>query len=960
MSKTINIRARTGVNALPVYDRITVTDTDAYHLIIEMADLASIPGSVILRFVRSDDVTIEHWVDPANVVGNLIYHTLSEQQTAVVGPLQMYVRIVSGETELYTAALIIFTDVVPLAGGDTTPTEADVSLVASIAAVEAARVIAENERQQAETDRLMAEGERYDAEYARWQAEQTRVSEENSRVSAESKRAVWEAYNAGKVYAVGEKVVYNGSSYIMHSASGVSGTLPTNATYWRLIASAGETGNGVLTGYSIASAESAIAASDTVNAALGKLERKANNIKAGVLITGTNLSVYTGGGGAAGSNIWTKTLDGLTTRCQRAAIPRPSLEWSYGLLSIHLGTVADLQNKKFYLHRDQSASGLAFNTGAIRLSKTYYDWVNAFYLSDIYDEDEYYTVLDPYADCIAHGWAPTQNVYVMFFHEYGVGTGPTTVPAVDIKLHCIRVSPEALTDSAQSFIRAHTADYADLADKATRAVDSDHADDATVAVVANSAGYFAPFDEIITYAQSGGAIYSIDGYEMTVDYETAQANQPVVIVRRKLGTLQDLKNKILYLKATNRNDDLVTDKGADYTWAITLRNDTQWGDTKWIRPVASTLDGAEVEGLYEALIAAGGTDSSPVYLMLCNMYVYTNQLPYSCHLTGFSAIPDESASIRAGSLNGFSISEYNDFKAAAEDAGISSARRIVCWGDSLTAGGGWTTQLQTLSGVPVYNAGTGGENARTIMARQGGDAMLINDVTIPATTTPVTLKLYTDGGFDTVFGYKATPLMQGGSNHVNPVRIGDIEGTLAWTGSTYNDPAGTWTFTRTTAGNTAEITRPTVIQTNYDRNYNGGIMVVFMGQNGGYTDNTDLVNMHKLMKEHSFCRHMVVLGLSSGSTSTRADYETAMKSAFGRDFISLREYLATAIYAGETIVSCYGLEDAGLTATQADLDAIATGTVPPQLLSDSVHYTTACKTVIGTMLYNKMHELNYV
>ena len=45
---------------------------------------------------------------------------------------------------------------------------------------------------------------------------------------------------------------------------------------------------------------------------------------------------------------------------------------------------------------------------------------------------------------------------------------------------------------------------------------------------------------------------------------------------------------------------------------------------------------------------------------------------------------------------------------------------ITCWGDSLTTGGGWTTLLGALSGMNVYNGGTGGENARTILARQGG------------------------------------------------------------------------------------------------------------------------------------------------------------------------------------------------------------------------------------------------
>ena len=124
-------------------------------------------------------------------------------------------------------------------------------------------------------------------------------------------------------------------------------------------------------------------------------------------------------------------------------------------------------------------------------------------------------------------------------------------------------------------------------------------------------------------------------------------------------------------------------------------------------------------------------------------------------------------------------------------------------------------------------------------------------------------------------------------------------------------------------------------------------MVIFMGQNGGYNnDNDELVNLHRLMIDHANAKHVIVLGLSSGSATSRADYEAAMRKAFGRYFISLREYL-----------SQYGLADAGLTPTTADTTAMMEGTVPPQLLADGVHYTAATKTVIGNLIYKRCCEL---
>lgn len=286
---------------------------------------------------------------------------------------------------------------------------------------------------------------------------------------------------------------------------------------------------------------------------------------------------------------------------------------------------------------------------------------------------------------------------------------------------------------------------------------------------------------------------------------------------------------------------------------------------------------------------------------------------------------------------------------------------IVCWGDSLTAGGGWTSTLQKLSGIPVYNGGTGGENARTIAARQGADVMLVNNITIPAACEPVTIAVRkTDSGILTEEGHKVTPLLQGGV-HVNPVKIGEVEGTLRWTGTNYADTNGIWTFTRSVAGEAVTIKRPTAIRTAFDRLHNqpSEVMILFIGQNGGYIDIADLIRMHQQMISHFKGKEYLVLGLSSGTESQRAEYEKQMKQAFGRRFVSLREYLAHPVYDtdGKTVINCYGLDDAGLDPTDADIERIKLGQVPQTLLADSVHYTAATKTVIGTMLYKKMIEL---
>jgi hypothetical protein len=271
---------------------------------------------------------------------------------------------------------------------------------------------------------------------------------------------------------------------------------------------------------------------------------------------------------------------------------------------------------------------------------------------------------------------------------------------------------------------------------------------------------------------------------------------------------------------------------------------------------------------------------------------------------------------------------------------------ITCWGDDLTAQGGWPDALARWSGLPVCSAATGGEPSWTIAARQGADVMVVNRITIPADKTPVRVATYRDG-IPTQLGKIARPLLQGDSDHVNPVCIGDVEGTLIWTGKHAADTSGIWTFTRSVPGAEVTLNRPTVIRTYADRVKNAPhLMVLCMGQNDGAFGNNTLIRRHRQMIAHANARHVLVLGLPTGTAAQRAEYESAMTEEFGRYFINLRAYL-----------SAYGLADAGLTPTAEDTIAMGEGRVPPQLLTDGVHFTEACAEVIGEMLYEKCGEL---
>lgn len=107
---------------------------------------------------------------------------------------------------------------------------------------ENARKSAEKARASAEQQRESAESTRQTNETARVSAEKSRAAAETARQTAEKARNVWEEYSTGKVYVPGNKVSFNGSSYVCTAAT--TGHAPTDTAYWLLIAQKGEDGKG--------------------------------------------------------------------------------------------------------------------------------------------------------------------------------------------------------------------------------------------------------------------------------------------------------------------------------------------------------------------------------------------------------------------------------------------------------------------------------------------------------------------------------------------------------------------------------------------------------------------------------------------------------------------------------------------------------------------------------------------
>ncbi len=283
-----------------------------------------------------------------------------------------------------------------------------------------------------------------------------------------------------------------------------------------------------------------------------------------------------------------------------------------------------------------------------------------------------------------------------------------------------------------------------------------------------------------------------------------------------------------------------------------------------------------------------------------------------------------------------------------------SASNIIPWfGDSLTNNGTAVNRLQTLLGSKyiVKNEGVGGESVPTICARIGGvPARIATGFTLPGDKTPVQVATQTTRLTNYKYGAIVTPLLQSVSSRINPVYVQDVECTLKWTGSAYDDPAGVWTIERNTAGTDKYIEPNSLIYPVGAKLYKHVRAAVYwMGQNAGYTSPAQLVEYLRASIDFNGVSDYIIVGLHTGTPATRAELEDVMLKEFGVRYINLREY-----------ISKYALSDMGITPTADDLAAQTNGTFPPSLwssTSDSIHMNANGYTAVANKVYSRMLEL---
>ena len=264
---------------------------------------------------------------------------------------------------------------------------------------------------------------------------------------------------------------------------------------------------------------------------------------------------------------------------------------------------------------------------------------------------------------------------------------------------------------------------------------------------------------------------------------------------------------------------------------------------------------------------------------------------------------------------------------------------LCFWGDSLTAGaGGSGTNYPSVCaselGITSFkNCGVGGENANTIACRQGGNSLILKEGTV----SEYSLSELTD-----IYGTTCNPLRQGsGSNSVNPIYINGVKCTLSISQTSTSDPNAKYTIT----GYNDKLLAETPVKFS-GCDITANITVIFVGQNG--PDLAERLSIIDSMISKINDKY-IIMGLSSGSSTSRADEEAQMLSKYGVHYFNTRHML-----------SKYGMNIMNLTPTSSDTIDMNNGEVPSSLRADSIHLNANGYTALGKMLAQKIRACGYV
>lgn len=421
-----------------------------------------------------------------------------------------------------------------------------------------------------------------------------------------------------------------------------------------------------------------------------------------------------------------------------------------------------------------------------------------------------------------------------------------------------------------------------------------------------------------------------------------------LIANSKEVTLEDgsrLSELIPFKLVTIGTTTALVDSEYRYAWRV--KEDGVF-DVQKLRVDASKLTLSDRgESLADAL--AGTAESEPNFdyrLTSGDLFIYNND---SGRVILASNNVDTASPISGGIAYKKQNAEYVYLTKKLTSQPRYSNRRIICAGDSLTAGAGgngtsYPATLATLTGLTALNRGYAGRASADIALHMGAlrPLLSVSNGKIPASGSVAVTTISPSSGW-----------RLGQDGETFPGTLAGVPGKLM---RAKND---TWSFTRTTAGDAVTVPDDSEFICTEHAGEDDSITVSWIGRNNYATAFAEVEKDTELFHEwvNVYNRQHIVIGMTTtaGEPMGSNNYKTitgineTLRRTYGDCYVDMLSYLVNN-----------GLVDAGIMPTEGDSADIQMGIIPRSLRSDDVHLNAAGYSVAGKRIYQQMTLLGWV
>lgn len=262
---------------------------------------------------------------------------------------------------------------------------------------------------------------------------------------------------------------------------------------------------------------------------------------------------------------------------------------------------------------------------------------------------------------------------------------------------------------------------------------------------------------------------------------------------------------------------------------------------------------------------------------------------------------------------------------------------VYCIGDSLTLGAANQTSY------PEYLKQNIDNSVSTIADKNINSAALaiklntlnvyVNNMTIPADTTEVSITLLDDKGAN------QNAIVQSQTN-IDNCSIEGIAGSIS-----YNAQNKNLVFKRKSKGESIKITKLTQVQIEKPEIKDNGIVILYTGSYEQSIGGSLITYQQDIIKAFNTDKYIVV----SLTQNDRNETNNLLKETYGNHYLDFKSYLLEK-----------GLSDASIKATSQDQQNIANKNVPASLLADELNGNSQYNELLAKQIISKMQELGYL